>query len=63
MNLEKRACKLKVDKNFFDAYYKDRDEAVAYKLTNVVEYIEPKELKDYGIKCAPQSYQYIEETI
>lgn len=49
-----------IDKCFFDSYYKDRDEAVAYKLTNVVKYSEPKDLKDYGIKCAPQSYQYIE---
>lgn len=52
-----------IDKCFFDAYYKDRDEAVAYKLTNVVRYKNPRELKDYGIKCAPQFYQYIEENI
>jgi len=50
-----------IDKAFFDQYYVGRDQAVAYKLKNVVEYGEPRELKDYGINCAPQSFQYIEE--
>lgn len=48
-----------IDKQFFDAYYEDRDQAVAYKLKNVKAYREPKELKEYGINCAPQSFQYI----
>ncbi|MDE6844961.1 MAG: hypothetical protein K2J99_04240 [Lachnospiraceae bacterium] len=50
-----------IDKIFFDQYYADRDQAVAYKLKNVIKYGEPKELKDYGISNAPQSFQYIEE--
>lgn len=50
-----------IDKSFFDQYYEDREQAVAYKLKNVIKYREPKELKDYGISNAPQSFQYIEE--
>lgn len=49
-----------IEKVFFDQYYMNREQAVAYKLKNVVCYREPKELKEYGIGSAPQSYQYIE---
>lgn len=50
-----------IDKKFFDKYYEDREQAVAYKLKNVIKYKEPKELKEYGISSAPQSFQYVEE--
>lgn len=50
-----------IDKSFFDKYYEDREQAVAYKLKNVIKYKVPRELKDYGINNAPQSFQYIEE--
>lgn len=46
-------------KAFYD-YYRGRHNAVAYKLTNVVVYEEPKELSDYGIEHAPQSYIYLD---
>lgn len=49
-----------IDKSFFDQYFEDREQAVAYKLKNVIRYSEPKELKDYGVNSAPQSFQYIE---
>lgn len=49
-----------IDKNFFDKYYENREQAVAYKLKNVIAYQEPRELKEYGVACAPQSFQYIE---
>lgn len=49
-----------IDKIFFDQYYENREQAVAYKLKNVIKYSEPKELKEYGISSAPQSFQYIE---
>lgn len=58
MKTEKRSG---IDKAFFDQYYADKDQAVAYKLKNVKKYREPRELKDYGISNAPQSFQYIEE--
>lgn len=50
-----------IDKDFFDNYYQNRDEAVVYKLTNIVKYLIPKELKDYGVRCAPQSFQYLKD--
>lgn len=48
-----------IDKIFFDYYFEDRDQAVAYKLTNITKYSKPKELEEFGIKNAPQSFQYI----
>ena len=50
-----------IDKIFFDEYYQNRNQAVAYKLKNVIKYGKPRELKDYGINSAPQSFKYIEE--
>lgn len=49
-----------INKTFFDGYYEDREQAVAYKLKNVIKYKKPKELQEYGINSAPQSFQYIE---
>ena len=46
-------------KAFYD-YFRGRHTAVAYKLKNVVVYEEPKELSDYRISHAPQSYVYLE---
>lgn len=57
---KKTKTKSGIDKNFFDRYYENRDQAVAYKLKNVVKFDEPKELKDFGVRSAPQSFQYIE---
>lgn len=48
-----------ITKLFFDKYYKKKDKAVAYKLSNVIKYEQPKSLSNYGIKCAPQSFVYI----
>lgn len=49
-----------IDKKFFDKYFENKEQAVAYKLKNVIAYQEPRELKEYGIDCAPQSFQYVE---
>ncbi len=49
-----------IDKKFFDEYYKDRERAVAYKLSCIIEYEVPKKLDDFGIKNAPQSFVYID---
>lgn len=57
---EKTSRKSGIDKSFFDQYYEDRERAVAYKLKNVVRYATPRELKEYGINSAPQSFQYVE---
>lgn len=56
---EKTKGKAEIDKRFFDQYYAGRDQAIAYKLKNVSEYEIPKELRDYGINRAPQSFQYV----
>lgn len=48
-----------IKKDFFDSYYKDKSQAIAYKLCNIIRYEEPKMLIDLGITCAPQSFQYI----
>jgi predicted transcriptional regulator len=44
----------------FKAYYAGKDKAVAYKLHNVREFPEPRSLSDCGLRCAPQSFAYVE---
>ena len=46
-------------KEFFDEYYKNSTKAVAYKLSNIQKFSTPKELSDYGISNAPQSFIYM----
>jgi len=48
-----------ITKKFFDQYFEKREVAYAYKLGEIVVYDEMKELKDYGLKVAPQSFVYI----
>lgn len=48
-----------IRKKFYDQYYNHSNIAVAFKLCNVVKYDQPKDLKDFGIKYAPQSFRYI----
>ncbi len=48
-----------ITKQFFDAYFRDREIAIAYKLGRVKKYKEPKELSSFGITYAPQSFVYI----
>ena len=48
-----------ISKTFFIDYYKDKTEAVAYKLGKVTVYKKPKELIDFGLTFAPQSYAYV----
>lgn len=48
-----------IDKSFFDSYYSGRDIAVAYVLGCVTQFDSPRNLTDYGVKAAPQSYVYI----
>ena len=49
-----------IDQGFFNEYYDGRKQAVAYKLSHIVKYENPKMLKDYGISVAPQSFCYID---
>ncbi len=48
-----------IDLKFYQKYFKDRSKAIAYKLTNIKKYNDPKELSSYGIKSAPQSFVYV----
>lgn len=48
-----------ISKCFFDEYFHGRDKAVAYHLENVKKYRIPKDLSEYGIKNAPQSFVYV----
>ncbi|MDF2866198.1 MAG: hypothetical protein K0R72_1016 [Clostridia bacterium] len=45
--------------HFYNEYFKGREKAIAYKLIDVKKYNKPKQLSEYGIKCAPQSFIYI----
>lgn len=40
-------------------YFYNKEKAHAYKLSNVHIFDTPHELKDYGIKTAPQSFMYV----
>ena len=48
-----------IDLQFYQEYFKEKNKAVAYKLTDIKKYNMPKELSSYGIKNAPQSFVYI----
>ena len=50
-----------VTKDKYDNYFNNCDYAVAYEIEKVIVYDKPKELKDYNIKKAPQSYIYIKD--
>lgn len=49
-----------ISKQFFDAYFKGRQTAVAYKLGPVKKYDNPMKLQDLGLKSAPQSFVYLD---
>lgn len=49
-----------IKKKFFDSYFQDREVAFAYCLGKVKKYSESKELRDFGVKTAPQSFVYID---
>lgn len=48
-----------VDKDFFEKYFSGRKKAYAYKLGKLIKYDKQKDLKEYGIEKAPQSYMYL----
>jgi len=50
-----------INKKFYDSYFSGRDTAVAYELSNVKKYDRAKELSEYGVKVAPQSFVYVED--
>lgn len=48
-----------INKHFFDSYYRNKKTAFAYSLGEVKCFKKPRNLSDYGIKCAPQSFLYL----
>lgn len=52
-----------IKKDFFDKYFNNRKKAIAFKLIEVIPYEEPRNLSDYGITYAPQSFVYITEQV
>ena len=49
-----------ISREFYDAYYKGKDKAIAYRLGKVKKFTKPKTLSDFGLCCAPQSFAYVE---
>lgn len=49
-----------IRKDYFDEYFRDRDNAFAYELGSVIKYNKYKELSDIGLKTAPQSFIYLD---
>ena len=58
---EKTKMNSGVSKEFFDQYFNGRHTAIAYALGRVAEYELPKELAEFGITNAPQSFVYIDK--
>lgn len=50
-----------ITKKFFRTYYNSLENAVAYKLGDVMKYPKPIALKEVGIKQVPRSHVYINE--
>lgn len=47
------------NKKLYDEYFKNKNIAVAYKLGKIKVYEKPKELIEFGLNHAPQSYVYL----
>ena len=48
-----------ITKDFFDEYFCNRDRAFAIKVKDITRYKEPKELIDFDVNFAPQSFVYL----
>lgn len=46
-------------KTKYDKYYENCDYAVAYEIEKTILYDKQKDLKDFNVRVAPQSYVYI----
>ena len=49
-----------IDKNDYDSYFNNCDEAVAYKIGDIIVYDIPKNIDEFGLARAPQSFAYID---
>ena len=48
-----------ITKEYFDKYFRGRNVAYGYKLGKIKVYEKAKDLLDFGIKYAPQSFVYL----
>lgn len=48
-----------ITKTKYDKYYENYDYAVAYEIEKEILYNKQKDLKDFNVKTAPQTYVYI----
>jgi len=48
-----------VDKEFYYSYYENKDKAVAYEIASYTEFETPKDLAEFGVAYAPQSFIYL----
>ncbi|MCP4355864.1 MAG: hypothetical protein GY793_09600 [Proteobacteria bacterium] len=51
------------DESSFREYYKGKKVCFAIKVKQVTRYKEPKQLKDFGVKFAPQSFVYVKKLL
>lgn len=49
-----------ITKDFYSKYYKNKENAIAYKLGSIKVYDKPKKLCDIGINYVPQSFIYLD---
>lgn len=48
-----------ITKQNFDHYYKGKSKSVAYEIVEARKYTKARELKEYGLKRAPQGFVYL----
>lgn len=49
-----------ISKDFYNKYYKDKKNAIAYELGEIKKYEIPKSLNEIGINYIPQSFIYLD---
>lgn len=49
-----------ISKDFYNKYYKDKKNAIAYELGEIKKYEIPKSLNEIGINYVPQSFIYLD---
>lgn len=56
---EKTSSYSGIDESFYQEYYKNKKQAIAYQLKNITVYNKPKKLKEFGLQSPPQSFVYV----
>lgn len=49
-----------ISQEFYDEYFKGRDNAYAIKVASTKKYRKEKSLADYNVQSAPQSFAYVD---